>query len=307
MQVVTWNLAKRAGSVDGVGGALAELRPDLLLLQSVTQAMLEKLRAPLQMLALRFVSSSIDEARAAGKHSGNVVASRWRCEHVPAGWAGRESRGRSWVQRYNRLGIERPPWNGLAPKPWRLLRVRLDSPWGFVDVFNVNVPAQSRNRWDKVKTMDALASSVEASPIGLRLLGGDLATPRKETPDGVRGYGAGAPARGKLWDEAELSLIVPDARHGLSDAFRALHPVAAAADAASCLVDGAGLRRFDHLLVSRQFIPQEAAYRHDWMDTPSARLLSNHAPLSASFEVRLLPVGPGYSLPPPSLRPPPRA
>ena len=303
MQVVTWNLAKRARSVDGVAEALAELRPDLLLLQSVTQAMLEKLRAPLKALALRFVTSSIEDARAAGKHSGNVVASRWRCQHLPAGWAGRESRSRGWVQRYNRMGIERPPWNGLAPKPWRLLRARLDSPWGFVDVFNVNVPAQSRNRWDKVKTMDALASSVEASPIGLRLLGGDLATPRKETRDGLRGYGAGAPARGKLWDEAELGLLAVDARHGLSDAFRALHPVAEAPHAASCLVDGSGLRRFDHLLVSRQFIPQDAQYHQEHMDKPSELRLSNHAPLSASFEVRLMPVGPGYSVPPPSLRP----
>src|SRR5512133_3600314 len=128
MRVVTWNVAKRASSVDGIADALGELRPDLVLLQSVTQAMLEKLRAPFRDLSLRFSIGSIEEARAAGKHSGNVVASRWRCERVPAGWAGRDARGRTWTQRYNRLGIERPPWNGLAPKPWLLLRSRLDSP-----------------------------------------------------------------------------------------------------------------------------------------------------------------------------------
>jgi endonuclease/exonuclease/phosphatase family metal-dependent hydrolase len=301
MRVVTWNLSKRIEAIEGIGEALVQLRPDLVLLQAVTHPMLEKMRPAMLAMKLRWTLSSIDEARAAGKHAGNVVLSRWPCDRVTSGWAGRDAPVRSWVLRYNRLGVERPPWNGLAPRPWLLLRVRLQSPWGLVDVVNAHISLQARNRWDKVKTMDALANALEAAPPGLRLVGGDLASPRKETASGVRGYGAGNKDRGELWEEAELGLLGRAERHGLIDGFRALHPVQDAPDEASCLVEGSGLRRFDHLLVSRQFVVESAGYHREWMDCPQARGLSDHAPLEASFDVRLIPVGLGYSNPPPPL------
>jgi endonuclease/exonuclease/phosphatase family metal-dependent hydrolase len=252
---------------------------------------------------LRWTLSSVDEARAAGKHAGNVVVSRWPCERVQSGWAGRDAPTRSWIERYNRLAVEHTVWNGLAPRPWALLRVRLNSPWGLVDVINVQISRQARNRWDKVKTMNALCRSLEVAEPGLRLVGGDFSSPRKEGPEGARGYGAGRKDRGELWEEAELSLLGPRARHGLLDAFRALHPAQEAPAEGSCLVEGSGLRRFDHLLVSRQFVVESADYHREWMDTPAAPGLSDHAPLAASFEVRLLPVGLSYSTPPPPLTP----
>ena len=300
MRVVTWNLSKRIAAAEQIGSALAQLRPDLVLLQAITQPMVEKLRPSLLAMQLRWTPSSIDEARAAGKHAGSVIASRWPCERVSSGWAGRDAPGRSWVERYNRLGVERPSWNGCAPRPWLLLRVRLNSPWGLVDVINVQISQQARNRWDKVKTMNALASSLELAAPGLRLVGGDFASPRKETPEGVRGYGAGHKDRGALWEEAELALLGSTARHGLVDAFRALHPVAQAPDEPSCRIEGSGLRRFDHLLVSRQFVVEAAEYHREWMDGADAPGLSDHAPLMAAFEVRLVPTGLGYSVPPPA-------
>jgi len=297
MRVVTWNTAKRLTAVEGLGAALAELRGDVVLLQAVTRPQLDRLRPAMRAAELHWVVSSIDEACAAGKYAANVVASRWRCRQMPSGWAGRQGANRSWVQRYNRLGIEMPAWDGLAPRPWLLLRVQLDSPWGLVDLVNAHVPAQARNRWDKVKAMVALGASLEAAEPGLRIVGGDFSSPRKETPEGMRGYGLGHKDRGKLWEEAELTVLGPAARHGLRDAFRAIHPLAQAPREGSCLCEGAGLRRFDHLLVSSHFLVESAEYRRQWMDSPSQRRLSDHAPLVASFEVRLVPVGPGYSTP----------
>jgi len=268
MRVATWDLAKRLDSAAGVGAAIELLRPDLLLLQSVTQPLLQKLRPALISTKLRWILSSIEEARAAGKHAGNVVAARWPCERVTSGWAGRDPLNRSWVSRYNRMGLERPVWSGFAPRPWLLLRTRLDSP-GAPLTSSTRISLRRRATvGNKVKTMSALSMSLESAPAGLRLVGGDFASPRKETVAGIRGYGVGYKGRGELWEEAELGLLGPGARHGLSDAFRALHPVAEAPHEPSCLLEGSGLRRYDHLLASRQFMVQDAEYHREWMDHP---------------------------------------
>ena len=42
-------------------------------------------------------------------------------------------------------------------------------------------------------------------------------------------------------------------------------------------------RRFDHMLVSAELVPEEAEYRRDWSE---GRGLSDHAPLLVSFRVR---------------------
>ena len=287
MRVVTWNLDRRLTAIERVGSAIAQLGPDILLLQGVTHPMLEALRQTLPGASLRAFAASIDESRAAGKHAGNVVATCWPCEPIPSGWAGCDPARRSWTMRYNRLGHERPPWNGLAPRPWGLLRVRVQTNWGPLDVIGVEIPKQTRMRWDPAKTMSALASALEtAAPRTTLIVAGDFASPRKETADGVRGYGRGQPGRGELWEDAELALFGPTASHGLVDAFRNRNPFEAAPRAASCIVAGTERRRHDHMFVSPSFAVAAAEYRHEWMDTLEEPRLSSHAPLVVELERR---------------------
>lgn len=281
MRVLSWNLCKHLDRVDGIGAALLEGQPDLALLQGVTLQLFERLRPFLSQLGFVATASSIDDARAAGKHAANVIATRWPLERIPAGWAGRGAASRSWIQRYNRLRRERPPWTGTAPRPWELLRARAETPWGPLDVVDVHIPASARNPWDKVKTCHALAVSLESAPKAPCVVAGDFGTPKRERGGSVVGFGVGSPGRGALWDEAELSLVGPSARHGLVDAFRALHSVADAPNEHSVRTDGAP-RRFDHMFASPHLVPEHAEYRRDWSEE---RGLSEHAALIVTFRI----------------------
>jgi endonuclease/exonuclease/phosphatase family metal-dependent hydrolase len=176
---------------------------------------------------------------------------------------------------------ERPPWNGVAPRPWELLRATAETPWGPLDVVDVHVSIGTRNPWDKVKTCDALAASLESAPRMPRIVAGDFGAPKREHAGGVTGFGLGSPKRGALWEEAELALVGPAARHGLADAFRQLHPVAEAPLEHSVFSDGAP-RRFDHVLASPHLVPEQAEYRRDWSEE---RGLSEHAALLVAFRV----------------------
>ncbi len=282
MRVLSWNLCKRADRAEGIGAALLEAQPDLVLLQSVTLPLFEGLRRFLSQLGFAATASSIDDARSAGKHAANVIAGRWPLLRMPSGWAGGGAPQRGWVQRYNRLRRELVPWTGVAPRPWELLRARAETPWGQLDVINALVATGMRNPWDKVKTCDALATTLASAPRRPRLVAGDLGLPKREGADGFCGFGVGSKGRGPLWEEAELALVGPAARHGLLDAFRAVHPFVDAPAEHSVRTDGAP-RRFDHMLVSAELVPEEAEYRRDWSE---GRGLSDHAPLLVSFRVR---------------------
>ena len=282
MRVLTWNLCKRVARADGIGAALLEVQPDLVLLQGVTLPLFDRLKPFLSQLRFAATASSIDDARAAGKHAANVIAGRWPLRRIPSGWAGHGAPQRSWVQRYNRLRRELLPWTGVAPRPWGLLRARAETPWGELDIVNVEVPIGARNPWDKVKTCDALAHTLASAPRGARLVGGDLGLPKHEREGSVSGFGLGAKARGALWEEAELALFGPQSKHGLVDVFRAVHPFTEAPDEHSVRTDGAP-RRFDHVLASPELVPEDAEYRRDWSETHE---LSDHAALLVTFRTR---------------------
>lgn len=294
MRVLSWNLCKRADRAEGIGRALLEVAPDLVLFQGVTLPLFEGLRRFLSQLGFAATASSIDDARSAGKHAANVIACRWPLHRTPSGWAGNGAPQRSWVQRYNRLRREEQPWSGIAPRPWELLRARAETPWGDLDVINAFVATTTRNPWDKVKTCDALATTLASAPKRPRLVAGDLGLPKRERPDGYTGFGLGVKSRGALWEEAELGLLGPAARHPLVDAFRAVHPFDTAPEEHSVVAEGAP-RRYDHMLVSSELVPEQAEYRRDWSDE---RGLSAHAALLVVFRL------PRHSF---TLEPPPPA
>jgi exonuclease III len=120
----------------------------------------------------------------------------------------------------------------------------------------------------------------------VRILCGDLNTPRKEHADGrvwtfARDrYGRLLPERGERWDRAELALIRGLEPYGFRDAFRFLHPE----DVDEFSWEWPrwdGGYRLDHLVVSSEVVVDECHYMHSWRDDG----ISDHSALLARLSV----------------------
>jgi exodeoxyribonuclease III len=119
----------------------------------------------------------------------------------------------------------------------------------------------------------------------VRVLCGDLNTPRKEHPDGTiwtfarDQYGRLRPERGEAWDQAELALIQRLHAYGFRDAYRALHGY----DRRELSWKWPRLKggdRLDHLLLCGPWDATRCRYLHE----PRAIGLSDHSPLLAELQ-----------------------
>jgi exonuclease III len=172
----------------------------------------------------------------------------------------------------------------VADVPWseRVLAVRLRDG---TEVVNVHSPTSPKPDLVKVRTHEAVHRHLAISvPSRLRILCGDLNTPRKEHADGrvwtfARDrFGRLRADRGERWDQAELSLIRGLNEHGFSDAFRSLHGYQRRELSWEWRRWGGGYR-LDHLLVAGHAEVVCCRYEHDWRTAG----LSDHSALVAEL------------------------
>ncbi|HEY7831542.1 MAG TPA: hypothetical protein VIC06_13360 [Solirubrobacteraceae bacterium] len=141
--------------------------------------------------------------------------------------------------RVNRSEIPLPdiPW------PERVLAARLQDG---SEIVNVHSPTSPKPELAKTRTHEAVfAHLANPAPQRLRVLCGDLNTPRKEHADGTiwtfarDQYGRLRPDRGEAWDRAELALIQGLHAYGFHDCL----PAAARLPAARAQLGMAALGR----------------------------------------------------------------
>jgi exonuclease III len=258
--IVSWNVAGRVARLDDQARLLLALDADVLCLQELTSATTpvwtERLRsagyAPL-------AAPEPDRSRPRGLR----VLTAARDELRP-------------------VGVADVPW------PERVLAAR--APDG-TEIVNVHSPTSAKPELAKVRTHEAVfAHLAHEDPARLRVLCGDLNTPRKEHADGTiwtfarDRYGRLRPERGDAWDSAELALIHGLGAYGFRDAFRAVHGYGRR-ELSWEWARWKGGYRLDHVLVAG---PWEIR-RCDYLHALRTGGLSDHSPLLT--ELRRVPPG----------------
>ena len=261
VRLISWNVARRVQALAAQAAAIGGREPDVVALQEVTARTLPLWEAACATLGLEHVACTLataDPARApAGpRRTGVLIAARTPLEPLP----------------------------GLLPVPWEetALAARVCG----IELHAVHVP-NAANGEIKPRTLAAVRAGL-ARRNGLRVLCGDLNTPRREAPDGTvwsfarDGRGRLRDERAGFWDESELG-VVPGLRElGFTDAFRALHGYGAREPSWTWrrISGHAGGWRLDHVFCSADLRPVACAYHHDWRD----RDLSDHSALEADID-----------------------
>ena len=258
MRLVSWNVAGRVKRLDAQVEFLAQIRPDLVALQEVTNRTCSRLREGLSRLGLVHQADSIelhaDELRTAGpRRYALLLASRYPLRPVPE------------------LHFD-VPWQERA-----LVRNVMTASRSF-DWLTTYIPPGSSNGWIKVEVLEGIFSALARAWPRPRILCGDFNTPREETIDGKTiTFGD---RRGDRWVRAEWNILRGLADHGLPDVYRDIHGYGRLAY--SWVVsrsDQSRLRRFDHVFASSSLKAVTCKYLHQ------ARVngFSDHAPIVVEF------------------------
>lgn len=256
MRLLSWNTNFR--SAECLEGILA-LQPDVVLLQEVRHATAPTLVAALRDLECIHVyySGSASDER---KRYGNIIASRWPVSPARRDWA---------------AGM---PWPQLAS------RATVRAPSGDIDTINVHIPNGSGNGWRKVESLEALASALESSDDGPRVLAGDFNEPQAILRNGdVVTFGQRIAADGSVrlgrlgssgaraewftdkngqednlqrWDAAVRRIFDTAARHGL----RHVNELGDGRPPPTTHIVRGRPRFFDHLFLSRHFRTKDYRY-----------------------------------------------
>jgi exodeoxyribonuclease III len=261
VRLITWNVAHRVEALPQQAAALAERNPDVLALQEVTARTLPLWRAACALLGLADPVCTLDDADparspAGPRRTGVLLAAREPLEPLP----------------------------GLLPVPWP--ETALAARCAGIELHTVHVP-NAANGPIKPRTLAAVRAGLAARD-GLRVLCGDLNTPRREAPDGSvwsfarDGRGRLREERTGFWDEAELGVVPGLAELGFADAFRTLHGYGSREPSWTWrrISGHGGGWRLDHVFCSAGLRPVACAYHHDWRD----RGLSDHSALEADLE-----------------------
>lgn len=264
LRLITWNVARRHSRLAEQAAALASREPDAVALQEVTRRTVPLWRRAFELLGLVHVRASVGGAKppagSAGAGTGVMLASRTPLSDTPQALA--------------------MPW------PQTALSAAAQTTRGPVELHCVHVP-NAANGWVKVRSLQAIRRGLEAAKPGLRVLCGDLNTPRRELSSGEVISFAGdsrgrlRPERGPEWDAAELGVVPGLQELGYRDAYRALHGYAAPAPSWTWkqIAGHDGGWRLDHIFVSSELHPLACVYHHQWRDEG----LSDHSALEADL------------------------
>lgn len=253
MLLTCWNVAGRVTRLGGQSKRVLGTGADVVCLQELTPS-----TSPLWERALRdagYTSLVAGGGSARARPLSVLIAARSGLEPVP---------------------VRDVPW------PERVLAARC--PDG-TEIVNVHSPTSPKPDLAKVRTHEAVfAHLARRDPRRLRVLCGDLNTPRREHADGTvwtfarDRWGRLRQERGERWDRAELALLRGLERSGFRDAFRELHGHDRRELSWEWARWGGGYR-LDHLLVSGPWRVIRCEYEHGWRQDG----LSDHSPLLAEL------------------------
>jgi endonuclease/exonuclease/phosphatase family metal-dependent hydrolase len=242
--LLSWNAAGRVGAnQERQIAALAAAAPpfDVLCLQEVTPTTRRRWEEALADLGLHVAVSDWPVEPRGSRRLAVLIASRAPVAPLPA------------------LDV---PW------PERHLAVRTLVDGVETEVHTLHAPLSSKEGQVKVRTLEALFSTLMAADGAPRIVCGDFNTPRYESREGEivtfaqDRRGRLIAALGERHDRAERLLVSDLVAHGWRDVFRALHGYERR-DRSWAMRNGFGYR-LDHVVVSPELEPVASDYVHAW-------------------------------------------
>lgn len=257
LRFVSWNVNARRDSA-GQAGAIAALQPDVVALQEVTPAAVDRFRDAFAAHGVTYFLVGTELATRAGQSQvaarAVLLASRWPL---------------------------RPCEPAVVPRRELVVCATAETAAGPIEVVAAHIPTSTNGKLQKLETQEGVASRVRnCSAPGVLL--GDFNAPKEELPDGTV---VPFTARGDIRAcAAELGLTGPALGDcGFVDVFRAANGYAA--DDRSWYWKNRGRTggfRLDHVFASDDFRPVACWYEHELRK----RGLSDHAPIVADLELR---------------------
>ena len=278
MRLLSWNVNcfQLSERLPRVVAAIEALKPDLVTLQEVKSELAAEMAKCLAGLGLEHHFDSGKDAPPCAKWLEKkkyqcFIASRWPVSPVGDKW---------------RKG---------APYPEMLGRAMIKTPGGEIELFTVHIPNGSGNGWSKIDTFKVLLAALREGNDSPRILTGDFNEPQEfrnsgqivtwgeDSKDGVPclwekwADGYGRSGSGMEWDYPVRSVLAGASRHGLRDAYRALHGYA---QTPVTLVTKGLPKCYDHTFVSRHFDLEACGYCHQYRKSK----VSDHSPMWTDLE-----------------------
>ncbi len=282
MRLLSWNVKFNTlpKNLHLVVKAIGAVKPDLVTLQEVKSELADEMAKCLAGLGLKHSLNSGKDAPdnpkwliKYKKKYQCLIASKWPLSPVDDTW---------------RKG---------APYPEILGRAMIELPEGDVELFTVHIPNGSGNGWSKIDTFNVLLAALREGNDSPRILTGDFNEPREFRSSGqvvtwgenidkngvpylckewADGYGRRG--SGKEWDDPVRSVLAGASRHGLRDAYRALHGFARTP---VTHVTKGSPKCYDHTFVSRHFDLKACGYCHKYRKSG----VSDHSPMWTELEL----------------------
>ncbi len=254
MKLLSWNVAGRTGVMDRQAEGVARREPDVVCLQEVRKSTAPRWREALAAIGLAYALDSGEVV--APRRLFNLTACRWELNPLP--------------------GV-------LAPQPERVLGTVAESPWGQLEIWNAHIPPAPSNGLVKAETCEALFAELARPATRLRLLCGDLNTPRYESEAGeVETFASNHPFDEARWDAAERGLLQGLGEWDLADVFRGLNGYGRR-DVSWVFHTRArrkAAHRLDHVLAAAALGATYCDYIHEWREAG----LSDHSAMETIFE-----------------------
>jgi exonuclease III len=264
--VITWNVARRKTKVKDQVAYLVSQSPDVIALQEVTPAVLDRMKPQLFTAGWRFQVDSLTAANSkkSNRSYGVLIASRTATFEAA---------------------------QADVPWPEKVLTRLINSSQGQILFTTAYIPPGSSNGWTKIETIEGVVSHKLGVKGKSRILCGDFNCPQIETKKeevvtwaqvisdkGIRTKKRIRNGDGIRWDAAERSLFLDLSKDGMKDVFRQLHGFEREASSWHFRNKGRDIpRRFDHMFSD---IP---AISCDYDHKPRLEGLSDHAPLICRF------------------------
>jgi exonuclease III len=272
LKLISWNVLQGGGyRLAGQVEVLGERKADVVALQEVTARSAPLFHDAFLKHGLGYVIHSFqvyeDHSQLSGpRRYGLLIASRWPLRMLQS----------------TTFHI---PW------PERVLSVKIRCPWGPIDLHTTHIPTGASHDVIRVETLEGIHRGLARRSRNLRILCGDLNTPREESAEGeVMTWGQRRRpngdvvfegGRGERSDRAERQVISGLARYGLIDVFRALHGYGRQAPSWYWHNRGReGGYRLDHVLASAALNATHCEYVQEWR----VQGLSDHAAMEVHFE-----------------------
>ena len=260
VRILTWNLNGRVRDLTKQVEFVCKQLPDLVVLQEVTRSTYDLLSKGLVEGGLTHILQTATQAKVGPRKFGLLVASKWPMREV--------------------AHVTAPLWGE------RLQVAEVSAENSQFRIINTHIPPGSTNKEIKVPMLEAAyAEAMASASICPTILAGDFNAPQEEGSDGLITWAQTKRkdsswrlirTRGERWDTAERNCFCGD----LQDAFRITNGDIPAHSWVLRHRDLQRFRRFDHVLVSPDWVVVAASY----LGTALDNRLSDHAPLLVELE-----------------------